>query len=75
MIVWLVDQSRHRAAHDSAGHQRRAVEVAAMAFRCVIGTPATATRSVGSSRAVIDAPLPPMALGRSALAQAGVAQW
>jgi hypothetical protein len=33
---WLVDQSRHRAATVRPRHQKRTVEVAAMAFRCVI---------------------------------------
>ncbi|MFL6830575.1 MAG: hypothetical protein ACJ8D5_08170, partial [Sphingomicrobium sp.] len=32
----LIDQSRHRAAKTGARHQKRAVELAAMAFRCVI---------------------------------------
>jgi hypothetical protein len=37
MIVWLIDQSRHRAARlASRHHQRRAIEEAAMATRWVI---------------------------------------
>jgi hypothetical protein len=37
MIGMLVDQSRHRAAKvASRHHQRRAIEEAAMATRCVI---------------------------------------
>ena len=36
MIVWLVDQSRHRAASVQTRHQRRAFEEAAMATRCVM---------------------------------------
>ena len=36
MIVWLVDQSRHRAARVDERHQKWTVEVAAMAFRCAI---------------------------------------
>jgi hypothetical protein len=34
---WLADQSRHRAARVDERHQKRTVEVAAMAFRCAIG--------------------------------------
>jgi hypothetical protein len=41
MIVWLVDQSRHRAATVRLRHQKRAIERAAMAFRCVIDSPIT----------------------------------
>lgn len=37
MIVWLIDQSRHRAAKVQPCHQRATVRAAAMAFRCVIG--------------------------------------
>jgi hypothetical protein len=36
MIVWLVDQSRHRAANVQSRHQRRAVEQAAKAIRFVM---------------------------------------
>lgn len=36
MIVWLIDQSRHRAASVQTRHQRRAFEEAAMATRCVM---------------------------------------
>jgi len=36
MIGLLVDQSHHRAARIRPRHQERAVEAAAMAFRCLM---------------------------------------
>ena len=54
MIGWLVDQSRHRAASVVTRHQKRTVEVAAMAVRCVIERLAKPLKHVRSTGLSVD---------------------
>ena len=55
MIVWLADQSRHRAARVDPRHQRWTVRSAAMAFRCVIGAQVKRQGRDASTRMIFQA--------------------
>jgi len=50
----LVDQSRHRAATVRPRHQKRTVEVAAMAVRCIIAALLSHRIAVGQAAASVD---------------------
>jgi len=54
MIDWLFDQSRHRAASVAPRHQKRTVEVAAMAVRCIIAALLSHRIAVGQAAASVD---------------------